>query len=1654
LYVGSLKQMTNLKRPELKDISATLINHYQYYSGVRAETCEQQLRHEKEISQQYSGRALFELVQNAFDHCDKKVVVLFKEDDQGCKLIVGNDGKSLSVDPNYDYDAWNPTQSRKRSDFHALCSLSTSNKNPDESIGHKGIGFKSVFSMANNVQIWSRIAGSEKYWWGIEFHKEMSAQLFKNRIKRMEVKKGFNKLLDDNYGLFPGNHHKLIYPSFYYPLPLWRETNFKNTPEVKEMVTFVIVPVETNRKKDVIGSIEELQNSHLYFVGKRKPEVEMLTKINNSSPVKLFSSPDNEIKGFNYLAVWPGHVIPTRGAYRKLKKMAEAAELDISTPGVAVFWGDNYIKAPGGEDCNNLLYCYLPTRMEAAFNVDYNGDFQIGIDRATLNLDENNNIGLYNRALLEAATEVHLAVLLYALGFSERRIKGWTEWRWLQHKSRKDFDCLPGKPEQDEFSWRLLDPVSKTESQKVSVEHMKKLLFFDVARNDIYYAKWAELARLFFNKKRGVPLSSYSDFWNATANWLDYIFHYYNRGTKKWREKASYMCDALREEKAKVVPIIEEFIEHDDNYDEVALIKKSIMLPDRREKDAAVGRANVRVFVRRDSEGEAATIQLPQAVLDRGRAITTYSFPYGLDDSSPRPTGVVDLERWALLQELQQLPTNVKDFTTVTDHHMSQKHQYEILKFAAQLYVAGFGTHKSLQDQAVYSEPGWRVNQHESEEARGAGRALATLFLPTREDLWEPARQLTPERIAKNWKNKILKEVPGLDINKFLRFLGVSPQEEGLLLVENGEDNLVKATATIPPLVEPTPSVRIPPLKPVFSNSNKTRAQMVKEAWPWFSNLVASETESTGEEEKKTGTEICETLGKRAWFPVTGEGEDNTYASAPSGAVSVPMYIEPKRIVIQPDLGDIRRFRVLWRVKQRSPYSEILTALGAKKNLAKDSLEADGASAAVDLIKQLKELDLTQLKNQYQARQGLIELYKYLFEIIVDVAYNESTKNIPILIYKGNPAGSDGQKSRPLIDRNLVWAKSSKQKWWLARNNEQQELLRRFYPELDLAVATTGPKRIRNVKWLRNKLILLKRKICYKPDQINIVEGKTVKGEIAPLLPGLLALAQSSRLFQEEVNVVEVKKRWDGLNFISYSNVWEEISTDQPDMKPQQWLKDVCNVVLFYTRDDKDLPAETNGARSDKENLNIYFDKAPDKNAFPPLRYFARALAEKLLNNLSLEGLFAQALTEYQDGGKKCFQEYLEKNGVLELSYVFQQRLNPLTEKEDNYFKNNLIEALRNVGCCLKVEKENASFSELRYLRTSDICPAQGKWGKLTEQDIKASLKNGDFRIDGVDFTPEFDCYSENLEKWESWLDQSDRKERVLCAALGEDEYLSAEGKVKAEMLDELKTYVYSQLNYLAFSPEKTALDWLRNKNAALAAAEKTKSLEELLPRVPVVRPVEYISSGNWKPVKLEDDHWMQYPLEPGQGDQGIKMILGREAEDALCALVVSQTLEILKKYATAWQKLISITEKGWRVRDELEKAHRNINHLKKALHVSEYWGNAGFDIIGLEEDEQHKSVRAVLYEVKAITGEYKSKVHISRNQLKTYEKYYTGEKALDGACWKLIGVEPNGSAEDLTAYIGWLLDCMKSGALKQLHDHGFKPEGFILTLNRNKLNI
>lgn len=97
-----------------------------------------------QVAQEYRGRAVLELLQNAHDvlafarEADPRRVSFVLISSPEPELLVANTGRPF-----------------RREDFSGICQLAQSPKDPNESVGNKGLGFQSVLELSKCPEVWS-----------------------------------------------------------------------------------------------------------------------------------------------------------------------------------------------------------------------------------------------------------------------------------------------------------------------------------------------------------------------------------------------------------------------------------------------------------------------------------------------------------------------------------------------------------------------------------------------------------------------------------------------------------------------------------------------------------------------------------------------------------------------------------------------------------------------------------------------------------------------------------------------------------------------------------------------------------------------------------------------------------------------------------------------------------------------------------------------------------------------------------------------------------------------------------------------------------------------------------------------------------------------------------------------------------------------------------------------------------------------------------------------------------------------------------------------------------------------------------------------------------------------------------------------------------
>ncbi len=98
-----------------------------------------------EVAKEYRGRAVLELLQNAHDVLGRvggddrrQVSFVLNSSPEQPELLIANSGRPF-----------------RREDFSGICQLAQSPKDPNKSVGNKGLGFRSVLELTIRPEVWS-----------------------------------------------------------------------------------------------------------------------------------------------------------------------------------------------------------------------------------------------------------------------------------------------------------------------------------------------------------------------------------------------------------------------------------------------------------------------------------------------------------------------------------------------------------------------------------------------------------------------------------------------------------------------------------------------------------------------------------------------------------------------------------------------------------------------------------------------------------------------------------------------------------------------------------------------------------------------------------------------------------------------------------------------------------------------------------------------------------------------------------------------------------------------------------------------------------------------------------------------------------------------------------------------------------------------------------------------------------------------------------------------------------------------------------------------------------------------------------------------------------------------------------------------------------
>lgn len=202
----------------------------------------------EQLAQDYRGRCVLELLQNAHDalHPTPKshsgrVTFLLKTEPTPI-LYVANSGNAFS-----------------KGDFKSLCQLGQSLKDPNTSIGNKGLGFRSVLEVASAPEIWSSPPMRGEPEFVFRFHPDI----------RETVAIAIEKLVENGLDtLSPFDNSERLVDWTENQLDTYRDRLFNDslnaTNEVQSYLSPYDIPLVINESRDEVSEL--LANGHVSVV--------------------------------------------------------------------------------------------------------------------------------------------------------------------------------------------------------------------------------------------------------------------------------------------------------------------------------------------------------------------------------------------------------------------------------------------------------------------------------------------------------------------------------------------------------------------------------------------------------------------------------------------------------------------------------------------------------------------------------------------------------------------------------------------------------------------------------------------------------------------------------------------------------------------------------------------------------------------------------------------------------------------------------------------------------------------------------------------------------------------------------------------------------------------------------------------------------------------------------------------------------------------------------------------------------------------------------------------------------------------------------------------------------------------------------------------
>lgn len=324
-------------KSKIEDYINANLNTYKDASRIYAD-----FKDELGTTEEYNGRQIFELLQNAEDA--KTDAIEFDLNTKEYVLTVSNKGEAFSS-----------------SGIHSLMIAHLSSKDKINYIGNKGLGFRSILNWAESVSIESNNCR-------ITFSEKIAAEYLNTKLKQTIPELNQCKTKDH-------------YNDDVIPMPILSLPEIKDCNSNSDWVTRIIIKYRTSFQDDIISQLENFSDKVLLFL----TNIKNIKYIKDSVVMKdIHSEASTENSSVSHITLgdkeWTvfssKNPLPEEYQDKKLKiqehyciKIAVSDDYDVE---------------------RNYLYSYFPTQISIALPCVIHATLDIDNSRKTLNESEKN----------------------------------------------------------------------------------------------------------------------------------------------------------------------------------------------------------------------------------------------------------------------------------------------------------------------------------------------------------------------------------------------------------------------------------------------------------------------------------------------------------------------------------------------------------------------------------------------------------------------------------------------------------------------------------------------------------------------------------------------------------------------------------------------------------------------------------------------------------------------------------------------------------------------------------------------------------------------------------------------------------------------------------------------------------------------------------------------------------------------------------------------------------------------------------------------------------------------------------------------------------------------------------------------------------------